>query len=227
MWKAWKSFPEVTKSFSRTCHAPFEEITIESRRFQVIERYATQVNNIMTTSCVNELRPDMFTSKVPLMENLPPTKEALLQHTKRSHFQASIWSKCLQTVQNVPSPDTHGWKLCNDKWIPRWSNSMEASKVCKELLQCHCKALYCIPYIFRVVFLRLPSTICWQFFQGELARFRSIAVYQSSAPAAPVRNRVNALADSFKRFLNREIGIILGDFLFGQSYMFLQHCVEL
>ena len=48
----------------------------------------------MTTSCVNELRHDMFTSKVPLMENLPPTKEALLQHTKRSHFQAFGQNVC-------------------------------------------------------------------------------------------------------------------------------------
>ena len=95
----------------------------------------------MTVSSVNELRHDMFTSKVPLMENLPPTQEALLQHTKRSNFQASIWARCLQTVQNTPAPDTHGWKLYNDKWIPHWSNLTEASKVCKELLQCGCKAL--------------------------------------------------------------------------------------
>ena len=93
MWKAWNSFPEVTKSFSRTFHAPFEEITIESRRFQVIERFTCVAYNSMTTSCVNELRHDMFTSKVPLMENLPPTKEALLQHTKRSHFQTKHLGK--------------------------------------------------------------------------------------------------------------------------------------
>ena len=94
MWKAWKSFPEVTKSFSRTFHAPFEEITIESRRFQVIERFTYVAYNSMTTSCVNKLKHDMLTGKVPLMENLPPTEEALLQHTKRCHFQAFGQNVC-------------------------------------------------------------------------------------------------------------------------------------
>ena len=81
----------------------------------------------MAITNVNELRHEMFSTKIPLMEHLP-LKEALFQHSKCSHYQASIWAKCLHAIQNFPLPGTHGWKFNqeDDCWIPYWSNLMEA-----------------------------------------------------------------------------------------------------
>ena len=140
MWNAWKSFPDVTIAFSMSFYGPFEDITVNSPNFKLIERFTCVAYGNNDLHSVNELRHEKFTSKVPLMENLPPTQEAFLQHIKRSHYQASIWAKCLATVQDAPSPDGFGWKMDNTQWIPHWSDLLEASKVCKELLRCGCKA---------------------------------------------------------------------------------------
>ena len=41
------------------------------------------------------------------MERLPPTQDALLQHTKRVAFQAGIWYTSEQIEQHAPTPE--GW----------------------------------------------------------------------------------------------------------------------
>ena len=35
-------------------------------------------------------------------EKLPPTRDALMQHTKRAHFQALVWSNACYTKPDVP-----------------------------------------------------------------------------------------------------------------------------
>ncbi|KAL9964760.1 hypothetical protein ACROYT_G028441 [Oculina patagonica] len=43
------------------------------------------------------------------MEKMPPTENALLQHTKRALYQASIWTTCTDTQQDIPSPADFAW----------------------------------------------------------------------------------------------------------------------
>ena len=82
---------EGMEIFSNSVYEPFEELAMESSRFKMIERFTCVAYNNMTISSVNEHRHEIFSTKVPLMEKLPATQEALLQHSKRSHYQASIW----------------------------------------------------------------------------------------------------------------------------------------
>ena len=46
--------------------------------------------------------------KSKCMENIPPTQDALLQHTKLVWYYASAWSKSHIHQQQRPSPD--GWE---------------------------------------------------------------------------------------------------------------------
>ena len=63
MWKAWKSFPGITDAFSNSFNKPFEELTIESSMFQMIERFTCVAYKNMTITNVNEIRDEMFSTK--------------------------------------------------------------------------------------------------------------------------------------------------------------------
>lgn len=66
-------------------------------------------------------------------------KDALLQHVKRSIYQAGIWTTSEQSQQALPSPDQFSWKREGSKWIPKWITIPEVSKACSELVRCTCK----------------------------------------------------------------------------------------
>ena len=88
---------------------------------------------------VDEARKVLF-AKGRQIDRIPPTSDALLQHTRRAHFQAGrIWGRAADPIQNPPSPSEFGWKLVNDEWHPVWTTLPEASKACKELVKCGCK----------------------------------------------------------------------------------------
>jgi hypothetical protein len=76
-----------------------------------------------------------------VLDNIPPTKEALHQHVLRSAYQAGqIWSQCLNPLPEVPSPSSYGWmKDESGDWKPVWTLLPEADKVCRELIKCNCK----------------------------------------------------------------------------------------
>ena len=54
------------------------------------------------------------------MENIPPTSNALLQHTKRAAYQASVWATSQHSQQTRPIPESWGWKWdeCEKEWTP-------------------------------------------------------------------------------------------------------------
>ena len=45
-------------------------------------------NQTSPTVCVNQFRREMFTKKGKAVENIPPTKDALVQHIKRAMLQS-------------------------------------------------------------------------------------------------------------------------------------------
>ena len=62
------------------------------------------------------------------MEKLPPTEDALLQHTKRSLFQTGVWM--VTTAEpDYPLPKDNGWKKKDDgKYTPLWITIPEVAK---------------------------------------------------------------------------------------------------
>ena len=92
---------------------------------------------------INAARMDMFFKKSQNLENVPPSKNALLQHTKRAIYQTGIWSQCLEPIQNLPPPSDFGWINSSVDpdipWEPLWFTNGEASKECREFLKCSCQ----------------------------------------------------------------------------------------
>ena len=46
------------------------------------------------------------------------TLEALRQAINRANYQALAWSLDTVPKPQLPSPETFGWKLEDDKWVP-------------------------------------------------------------------------------------------------------------
>ena len=66
-----------------------------------------------TSNCldINTCRRELFVKKGRSMEALPPTYEALLQHTYRVTYQAGyVWAQALQCEQHLPPAGDWSWK---------------------------------------------------------------------------------------------------------------------
>ena len=63
---------------------------------------------------VNELRCRLFRQGRVESEKLPPTKDALVQHIQRAHYQATVWRMSLKSRQQLDSPIQNGWQRHTD-----------------------------------------------------------------------------------------------------------------
>ncbi len=83
---------------------------------------------------IDQARLELFTKKGRGMEQIPPTKDALVQHLKRAVYQGGqCWGQALEVAPNMPSPTDWGWMNPGDG-RPFWSNLKQASQSILELL---------------------------------------------------------------------------------------------
>ena len=142
-WQAWKSYDDVTSAFLYIMKHPFNLVDIDSEQFKELERLTVVLyDKTSPLHSVNEVRKDLFT-KDRSLENIPPTRDTLHQHILRMVYQAGIWSTSLFNQQNVPSPDTFGWKKVENVWTPVWMTIPQVSRACRELIKCTCKVGDC------------------------------------------------------------------------------------
>ena len=95
-WRAWKTYPAAIAGFTTASQDGFIPLEFTSAAFRLIRRF-TCIMYDSTTSYdkVNDHRQDVFPTRVKMMEKLPPTETALLQHANRCLSQASIWKNSL------------------------------------------------------------------------------------------------------------------------------------
>lgn len=142
-WKTWKAYPLATEGFLFPVKHPYKPIDHKTKEFEFIERFTCILYDGTTElGSTNKLRKDLFSqgTHVKMMHNLPPTQDALIQHTNRCIYQSSIWLNSFKSLQNAPTPAKFGWKIIGDCWKPIWMTIPEASKSCRELIKCGCKA---------------------------------------------------------------------------------------
>ena len=107
VWDVWKSLPHLTPLFSQLSETP-DEITESD--MEKIERFVvllySRTSPIVT---VNSARKQLFSHGNRKLENIPPSKAALLQHVKRASFQAGhVWGQALIANPTLPSPSEWG-----------------------------------------------------------------------------------------------------------------------
>ena len=137
-WQTWKAFPAVTTAFTVISSAlP----SLPEDVFKTLEQFTCILYSSHTHNTeVNKLRKEMFTMGNKRLESLPPTKEALRQHTLRTAYQsAHVWGQCELAEPSYPSPKKWGWEKNIDSWEPKWSILDELTRSCQELVKCICK----------------------------------------------------------------------------------------
>ena len=104
-WEAWKCYSEVTAAFLDMAVNPYSSLDQSSPNFKSLERFTV----IQHHRVCRRIQEGVILSKNRSMENIPPTRDALLQHSKRVEYQASIWTTSHLTKQSRPSPEAWGW----------------------------------------------------------------------------------------------------------------------
>ncbi|CAM1319235.1 Uncharacterised protein r2_g2741 [Pycnogonum litorale] len=101
---------------------PFEHVDLDSETFQKIERLVIIVYDKTSNSTnVNSARKELFSQKSQAVDKIPPTQNALLQHTNRTVYQSGIWATSMLAQQKLPSPTGYAWE-------PVWTTIAEASR---------------------------------------------------------------------------------------------------
>ena len=128
----WNSFAQITPIFIALSSSP---TAIHDDWMQALERYVVLLYN-RTSSCltVDEAWKQLFTRKSRRLDSIPPTRDALLQHVKRTAYQAGhIWGQALIASPLVPSPRHWGWITDSGTTLT------EITKSYQELVKCGCK----------------------------------------------------------------------------------------
>ena len=81
-WESWKSFPEVTEAFLSVMNQPFQFLKVDSTAMKLLERF----------TCI------LYDYSIGFSQ-LVKTGAV---------YQASIWARSLQEIQNIPLPEGFG-----------------------------------------------------------------------------------------------------------------------
>ncbi|KAL9954824.1 hypothetical protein ACROYT_G042404 [Oculina patagonica] len=136
--EAWKSYPDVTSAFLALAHCPTE---ISDRCIEHLERFVVLLyDRTSSKTAVNDARKQLFTQKGRTLDAIPPTRAALVEHTKRAAYQAGYcWGQALFPSPVLPSPQEWGWTLEEGIWKPFWTTLTDVTKSCRELVRCGCR----------------------------------------------------------------------------------------
>lgn len=140
-WDTWAINGEVTEVFNSLSTDPLTSTVTDA--MPILERYTVLLyDRTSTCTTVNAARKDLFTRKGRDIDAIPPTADALLQHTKRTVFLAGhVWAKCLELSPVFPLPSEWGWvRGPKQTWEPLWTTIPPASQSCQELVKCGCKS---------------------------------------------------------------------------------------
>jgi hypothetical protein len=135
-WDVWDVFTDLTPALQTLKESPEDEDSIAKVERFVVLMYDRTSN----TMEVNQARQELFSKKSRNIDNIPPTKAALLQHIKRAIYQGTyVWGKTLLKQPVLPSPSEWGWQQDGSSWAPYWTTLPQAKDTCYELIRCGCK----------------------------------------------------------------------------------------
>lgn len=130
-WKAFSKSPDLLDNFG--------EGDLSPNFVSNVERFVCQIYYPSTAhSSVNGLRADLFLKKPP--EKLPPTSDALLQHTRRAHYQTTVWLNTLSAAPILPQPTALGWDKDGELLKPVLTTLEAVPVACIDMVMCKCKA---------------------------------------------------------------------------------------
>ena len=145
---------------SRSCQYP---PVVENADYNVFEKFViTMYDKNSTMDKVDEARLDLFARKQRSYDAIPPTSAALIQHVKRSAYQAGcIWGQATVCKMQTESPANWGWQKDGEVWQVFWTTLPPIAQSCQQLTKCGCKTECrgrCKCYRFSLVY----TVVCMQ-----------------------------------------------------------------
>ena len=112
---------------------------VEDNCMAVIKRFVVLLYDRTSAIVeVNEARKDLFSKKARSL--IPPTREALEQHTMRTVFKgAYMWGQVLISQPVIPLPSAWGWKKDGTSWKCKWTTFPQTKDTCYKLIHFGCK----------------------------------------------------------------------------------------
>ena len=142
--KAWESFCRST-DYQDSLSLLGEEQELNVTTAGKCEAYVCSLYTASKkTSTAVELRYLMFCQKKQKNEILPPTSDCLLQHLKRSNYQAFVWRHALEAMQDLEPPEGHGWVRDVELLAPLLITKAPVSESLLELTTCKCETSACL-----------------------------------------------------------------------------------
>ena len=93
-----------------------ESLQLNESLVAVIEKFVCHIYRMSGEVDINEVRYKMFgRDKTPDANQLPATRDELLQHIKRSNYQSYIWKNALLTQLQMSVPQEHGKREIDGK----------------------------------------------------------------------------------------------------------------
>ena len=131
------------KSFVETFCSLGEHFDMSANLLDRLQRFVCKLYGVDLSS-VNEARYNIFcVSPKSLEHSLPPTKDALEQHSLRANYQAAIYRRALSQWISAPTPAGRGWTVSDKEISLCWMTKDPAPKDALQLIHCGCKSGQC------------------------------------------------------------------------------------
>ena len=108
------------------------------RLTDAIEAFVVALYDNKSDADINTLRYHLFCQKQARNDALPPTKDSLIQHSKRANFQAHLWKNALKPLLGDCSPVGNGWVEENGTLNPLFMTAEAAPSALLALTRCGC-----------------------------------------------------------------------------------------
>ena len=135
-FKTKNKVPSIMEEFAIAANTPFH---ISPKLNDAVMRFVCILYSNADENNVNLVRMRMFCQKTRDIERIPPTSDALVQHIKRSIFQASIWTTAYDPQTPDQQPINHRWMERDNKFFPIGTTISLAKDVFDFVVKCSCK----------------------------------------------------------------------------------------
>jgi hypothetical protein len=131
-WKVFSHMPHLLLQLG-VAHSPGARVLAKAEEF-VCRLY----DPTSATKSIHTQRCSQFRKGKGILDNLPPTQDALLLHIRRAHYQALVWRNSTVANPELPNPQTSGWCMEQDKLLPVLMTKKGLSAECVDIMTCGC-----------------------------------------------------------------------------------------
>ena len=137
-----------------------EESQLSDTVKEVLEEFVCKLYGVKEETDINICRYEIFSKvkKIPDLQKLSPTNDALYFHFYRANYQCLECKNALNPDHVMEDPAGKGWIIENDYLAIHWTTKKPAQDSILEFVSCHCKKSNCQTRVCRCYSVKLECT---------------------------------------------------------------------